>query len=188
MRGPASPGFGGWPMIPASTNGDPVGAMMAATRSTVLGLMALQSTKTGLALLAVSAGTKLCASVNASPGGKIDKMKSARAMSSSLAAVMPAALARVRVSSLRPSSEVRTVTPCSTSLLPTAPPMAPGAITATTGVIRDLAKQFRRATLSDRGRKWKQVYGLLEIGWRADTEHHLFATYRGDQANAMRRH
>jgi hypothetical protein len=44
MRGPASPGFGGWPMIPASTNEDPVGAMAAATRSTVFGLMALQST------------------------------------------------------------------------------------------------------------------------------------------------
>src|SRR5215469_18364152 len=63
-------------------------------------------------------------------------MKSARAMSSSLAEDMPAALARARVSSLRPSSEVRTVIPLSSSLLPTAAPMAPGAITATTGVMR----------------------------------------------------
>ena len=43
-------------MMPASTKGEPVGAIAAATRSTVGGLTALQSTKTGLLLLAVSAG------------------------------------------------------------------------------------------------------------------------------------
>ncbi len=80
--------------MPASTNGEPVGAITAATRSAVGGLMALQSTNTGLALLAVSAGANRCASATASPGGRIDRMKSAAAISSSLAAVRPAALAR----------------------------------------------------------------------------------------------
>ena len=88
-------------MIPASTNGLPLGAIAAATRSTVCGLMALQSTYTGLALLAVSAGTKRCASATASPGGRIDRMNSAAAISSSLAAIMPAALARATVPWLR---------------------------------------------------------------------------------------
>ena len=80
--------------MPASTNGEPVGAITAATRSAVGGLMALQSTNTGLALLAVSAGANRCASATASPGGRIDRMKSAAAISSSLAADRPAAFAR----------------------------------------------------------------------------------------------
>ncbi len=72
--------------MPASTNGEPVGATTAATFSAVGGLIALQSTKTGFALLAVSAGANRCASATASPGGRIDRMKSEAAISSSLAA------------------------------------------------------------------------------------------------------
>src|SRR5580658_9976778 len=122
-------------MMPASTKGQLVGAMTAATRSTVVGLMALHSTKTGFALLAVSAGTNRSANDNASPGGRIDRMKSVAAISSSVAVIMPAALARAAVSLLRPLSEVSTFTPLSTSLFPTAAPIMPGAITATTGVM-----------------------------------------------------
>src|SRR5580698_2413505 len=62
-------------------------------------------------------------------------IKSLAAISSSPAAAMPAAFARVVVSALRPVSEVSTLTPLSTSLFPTAAPIMPGAITATTGVI-----------------------------------------------------
>src|SRR5262245_43718826 len=62
-------------------------------------------------------------------------MKSLAAISSSVAGVMPAALARLTVSALRPVSEVRTLTPLSVSLRPTPAPIMPGAITATTGVI-----------------------------------------------------
>src|SRR5580700_9857117 len=122
-------------MMPASTKGQLVGAMAAATRSTVFGLMALHSTKTGFALLAVSAGTKRSANDSASPGGRIDRMKSVAAISSSVAVVIPAALARDPVSLLRPLSEVRTLTPLSTSLFPTAAPIMPGAMTATTGIM-----------------------------------------------------
>jgi hypothetical protein len=69
-------------------------------------------------------------------------------MSSSLAAVIPAALARARVSSLRPASEVNTVSPFSTSLLPTAAPMAPGAITATTGdMITSIIVNYRKCKI-----------------------------------------
>ena len=119
-------------MIPASTNGLPVGAITAATCSTVAGLMALQSTKTGFALLTVSAGTRCCASASASPGGRIDRMKSAPAISS-LAEVMPAAFARATVAALRPASEVSTAAPRSVSRFPTPAPIAPGAMMATTG-------------------------------------------------------
>src|SRR6476661_6597186 len=70
-------------MMPASTKGEPVGAMAAAMRSTVGGLTALQSTNTGLLLLAVSAGANRCASATASPGGRMDRMKSVAAISSS---------------------------------------------------------------------------------------------------------
>src|SRR6202035_2806691 len=48
---------------------------------------------------------------------------------------MPAALARVAVSELRPSSDVSTLSPLSASLRPTAAPIAPGATTATTGLM-----------------------------------------------------
>ena len=72
---------------------------------------ALQSTNSGLLLLAVSAGAKRWESATASPGGKMDKMKSVRAISSSLAETMPAASARALVSALRPLSEVSTLRP-----------------------------------------------------------------------------
>src|ERR1043166_1827175 len=51
---------------------------------------------------------------------------------------MPAARARLTLSSLRPSSEVMTCRPFSVSRLPTAAPMLPGAINATTGFIDEL--------------------------------------------------
>ncbi len=121
--------------MPASTNGAPVGAIAAATRSAVGGLTALQSTNTGLLLLAVSAGAKRSASATASPGGRIDRMKSLRAISSSLASVKPYFLARARVSAPRPIREVSTLSPFSTRRPPTAAPIMPGAITATTGFI-----------------------------------------------------
>ena len=98
-------------MMPASTKGEPVGATAAAMRSTVGGLTALQSTNTGLLLLAVSAGANRCASATASPGGRMDRMKSVAAISSSLADTMPAVLARAVVSALRPLSEVSTLRP-----------------------------------------------------------------------------
>src|SRR5882757_8201056 len=122
-------------MMPTSTNVEPVGASAAATRSVVGGLTALQSTKIGLALLEISVGTRRCASATASPGGRIERMKSLAAISSSVAGVMPAALARSTVSALRPASEVSTLTPLSVSRRPTPAPIMPGAITATTGVI-----------------------------------------------------
>src|SRR5712691_1713626 len=122
-------------MMPASTKGDPVGAMAAAMRSAVGGLTALQSTKTGLLLLAVSAGANRCASATASPGGRIERMKSLAAISSSLAAVSPCFLARATVSALRPASEVSTLRPFSTRRPATAAPIMPGAMTATTGFI-----------------------------------------------------
>src|SRR5262249_8647105 len=120
-------------MMPASTNGAPVGAIAAAMRSTVRGLTALQSTNSGLLLLAVNAGAKRCASATASPGGRIERMKSVAAISSSLAAVRPYFLARATVSALRPVSEVSTLRPFSTSRPATAAPIMPGAMTATTG-------------------------------------------------------
>jgi hypothetical protein len=89
-------------MIPASTKGEPVGAITAAMRSTVGGLTALHSTKTGFALLAERTGAKRCARFSASEGGRIERMKSAAAISSSLAAVRPYFLARAAVSALRP--------------------------------------------------------------------------------------
>ena len=125
--------------MPASTNGEPVGATTAATRSAVGGLMALQSTNTGFALLAVRAGANRCASATASPGGRIDRMKSEAAISSSLAADRPAAFARATVSALRPVSEVRTLRPWATRRPPTAAPIMPGAITATTGFMTDFS-------------------------------------------------
>jgi hypothetical protein len=64
-----------------------------------------------LLLLAVSAPANRCASATASPGGRMDKMKSVAAISSSLAATIPAAWARSRVSALRPCSEVSTLRP-----------------------------------------------------------------------------
>src|SRR5262249_34747954 len=63
----------------------------------------------------------------------MDKMKSVAAISSSLAATIPAALARSRVSALRPCSEVSTLRPRSVSRFPTAAPIMPGAMTATRG-------------------------------------------------------
>ena len=48
---------------------------------------------------------------------------------------MPAALARLALASLRPSSEVMTVSPRSTRRAPTPAPMAPCATTATVGFI-----------------------------------------------------
>src|SRR5579863_8913794 len=70
-------------------------------------------------------------------------MKSDAAISSSPAAAIPAAFARVAVSALRPLSEVSTLTPLSTSRFPTAAPIMPGAITATTGVIWSSLQQKR---------------------------------------------
>src|SRR5580692_9695781 len=70
-------------------------------------------------------------------------MKSLAAISSSPAAAMPAAFARVAVSALRPLSEVSTLRPLSTSLFPTAAPIMPGAITATTGVITSSLHETR---------------------------------------------
>src|SRR3954454_19755167 len=127
-------------MIPQSTKGEPVGAMIAATRSTVVGFTALQSAKIGLLLLAVSAGTNRCASPRASAGGTMERMKSAAAISLSLAASMPAAAARCAVSALRPASDVRTRMPCSVRRFPTPAPMLPGATIATTGPIELLPK------------------------------------------------
>ena len=119
--------------MPASTNGEPVGPSTAATFSAVCGLMALQSTNTGFALLAVSAGANRCASATASPGGRIDRMKSEAAISSSLAADRPAVFARATVSALRPVSDVNTLRPWAARRPPTAAPIMPGATTATTG-------------------------------------------------------
>src|ERR1700687_5172742 len=62
-------------------------------------------------------------------------MKSGRAISFSLAAGSRAAPARATVAALRSCREVSTLSPCSTRRLPTGAPMAPGAITATTGLI-----------------------------------------------------
>src|SRR5580693_3886661 len=73
----------------------------------------------------------------------MDRIKSLAAISSSPAAAIPAAFARVAVSVLRPVSEVSTLTPLSTSLFPTAAPIMPGAITATTGVILASLRETR---------------------------------------------
>src|SRR5262245_64226645 len=60
-------------------------------------------------------------------------MKSVATISPSLAPTMPAALARAAVSALRPVSEVKTLMPFLTRRWPTAAPIMPGAMTATTG-------------------------------------------------------
>ena len=53
---------------------------------------------------------------------------------------MPAARARLALASLRPASEVSTVTLCSVRRLATAAPMLPGAMMATMGVILRLPR------------------------------------------------
>src|SRR5439155_23644703 len=63
------------------------------------------------------------------------------------AACMPALLARATVSALRPLSEVSTFRPLSTSRFPTAAPIMPGAMTATTGVMTEIL-----CLISDPGR------------------------------------
>src|SRR5262245_39123215 len=63
-------------------------------------------------------------------------MKSAAAISPSLAPTMPASLARAAVSALRPVSAVKTLMPFLTRRWPTAAPIMPGAMTATTGFMK----------------------------------------------------
>ena len=60
-------------------------------------------------------------------------MMSDAAICSSDTPIMPAALARAKVASLRPASEVRTSMPFSARRPPTPLPIMPGAITATIG-------------------------------------------------------
>ena len=62
---------------------------------------------------------------------------------------MPALRARAALASLRPASEVVTSRPLSTSSAPTALPMAPGAITATTGFM--LLSCYRPGSTSNFG-------------------------------------
>src|SRR3954463_4433868 len=75
------------------------------------------------------------ASCSASPGGTMERKKSAATTSSSLTARMPASPARLALASLRPASEVVTCKPCSTRRAPTPLPIAPCATIATTGFI-----------------------------------------------------
>src|SRR5262245_6009344 len=63
---------------------------------------------------------------------------SALTASASSTAAMPASRARAALLSLRPPSTVVTVQPRSTSRFPTALPIIPGAMTATTGLMRIL--------------------------------------------------
>src|SRR5215210_546559 len=80
-------------------------------------------------------GANFSASGSASPGGTMDKKKSALATSSSETARMPASRARLALASLRPASDVVTSSPCSTKRAPTLLPMAPCATIATIGFI-----------------------------------------------------
>src|SRR3954471_15262376 len=125
-------------MMAASTKRAPDDSTTSATLRTVSTLIALQSTKIGLWPLRVISVARCWASASASPGGTIDRMISALAISASLAATMPAADARFLVASLRPSSEVSTLAPCSARRAATALPMAPGARTAIVGIMGKL--------------------------------------------------
>jgi len=121
--------------------------MIAAIRSTVATLTALQSTMSGAVARAETAAASRAASATASAGGTIDRMISAAATSISLAAIIPAAAARCAVASLRPVKEVSTRAPCSTRRRATALPMAPGARMAMVMDMRDLRLGVaRRAT------------------------------------------
>ena len=66
-------------MMPPSTKGAPVGAMIAATSATRAGLMALHSTKTGFCALAAKTRREAARERRASPGGMTESMKSAAA-------------------------------------------------------------------------------------------------------------
>jgi hypothetical protein len=81
-----------------------------------------------------NAGFIRCASPIASPGGQIDRKKSASptSASSSATGTMRARSARAALAAERPASEVVTFTPCSASRAPTAAPMSPAAMIATT--------------------------------------------------------
>jgi hypothetical protein len=81
-----------------------------------------------------SAGFIRRASPTASPGGQIDRKKSASPTSASSAATgtMPARSARAALAAERPASEVVTSTPRSASRAPTAEPISPAAMIATT--------------------------------------------------------
>src|ERR1700733_15778367 len=105
----------------------------------------------------------------------MERIKSAPAISLSLAAAIPAAFARAIVSWLRPVNEVSTFRPLSASLLPTAAPMAPGAITATTGVMCPLIFVIPGERGEEPG---NHNPGVREYGFRACR----FAAPRNDEA------
>jgi hypothetical protein len=99
-----------------------------------------------LLLAAVRTGARRRAKASASPGGTIDRKKSASVRARSSTAVMPAALARSALAALRPASEVSTLTPFSASRSAMAAPIEPGAIIATVGgtVIFPFLKRHKR--------------------------------------------
>ncbi|MGY3291649.1 hypothetical protein ACVWWP_004716 [Bradyrhizobium sp. LM3.6] len=121
------PGCGGNPMMPASTNGACAELMISSILLTVSTLTALQSTTTGFFSRRTISPASRSASATASPGGTIERIMSASAISSSSAPIMPASAARLRVASLRPFNDVSTRAPCSPRRRATALPMAPGA-------------------------------------------------------------
>src|SRR4051812_37666282 len=120
-------------MMAASTRRAPPDSTMSSIVLMVSTFTALQSMMIGFLALRLIAIASCSASATASPGGTIDRMMSALAISPSLAPTMPAAAALFRVASLRPSSEVNTLQPCSIRRAAMALPMAPGAITAMRG-------------------------------------------------------
>ena len=125
-------------MMQPSTNGAPVPAITAATRSTVRTSSALQSTNTGLDAVAPITGANRSAIATASCGGTTERMRPASAIAASSAATIPAASARARLAALRPTTEVTTRAPCSANRRPIALPMAPGARMAIDGGMKRL--------------------------------------------------
>ena len=84
------------------------------------------------------------ARLSASPGGRIDRKKSAPSSNSRSPGIgfMPAARARSALAALRPDSRVRTSAPLSCSRLPTPAPMLPCAMIATTMPMPDLIRKI----------------------------------------------
>jgi len=70
------------------------------------------------------------------------------------------------VASLRPVSEVRTRTPQPVNRLPTAAPMAPGAMMATVGLTRATITSFARDAKRRVGNRYSGCYGfrVLALG------------------------
>src|SRR5580692_9334354 len=110
-----------------------VASRMSRIRRHVAGEIALHSTKTGLFRARPSGPRMRSATSTATPGGTIERTKSAprTSVSSSSTTSSPAPRTRATLSALRPATEVTTCAPASRSLRPTAAPISPAPTIAT---------------------------------------------------------